>query len=78
MDYKVEEKVAIICEKCRNKPKIGKNPDTSVPEKRYFVKCSNPECKCKNVIYGFTRNMAVEKWNSFSKRMRNDPLNMLK
>lgn len=68
----MEETKPIGCYKCQKKPLIFRNVDGVPMEKRYGVKCEDPECPCTITIYGLTRSMAVANWNNYTRGLKKE------
>ena len=65
----MKEKEPIVCYSCRKKPLIFKSEDPAVIDKRYGIKCDDPECKVKTAIYGPTKSVAIDNWNLYCRRL---------
>lgn len=66
--------VAVKCRRCSQPPKVERGEDPAILEKRYSVKCGNPECKCSKIMYGMTESLAIFEWNSYMDRVK--PVNL--
>lgn len=66
--------VTLVCRRCNQEAEVVRNQDPSKIEKRYSVKCSNPDCKCNKIVYGMTESMAISEWNSYMDRVK--PVNL--
>ena len=65
---------ALTCRRCNGEVNITRNPDPSKIGERYSVRCGNPNCKCNKIVYGTTKTVAINAWNSYMDRVK--PVNL--